>query len=250
MSGLSPREPAGLTPGEVSWPEGWIEFRRERNRPVVAEPFTGPLAGAVRTGVLFPGRSPRPVLVLGWTLGLLFCAGSVILLWGAVIRDRVYPAVIGVLVLAVIGAFFTGSGVIAWRQSRRDPWGLVLTPEAVCGPDGKSVLPWDVIAEIRCKVVTFSWRRRFLFHKGRRRPLTPQSNYLTVSVTSTDRVEGLGPWIRRLAPRVEQPVILRLATRVFAGNPAAVFHALRHYHTHPEDRPELGNGAALARIKG
>jgi hypothetical protein len=37
---------------------------------------------------------------------------------------------------------------------------------------------------------------------------------------------------------------------LLAVDPAVLYHALRHYHAHPDHRPELATAAAVARIRG
>ncbi|HVX44000.1 MAG TPA: hypothetical protein VHC49_08935 [Mycobacteriales bacterium] len=240
MSEPSPRDAAGPATGEPSWPEGWIPVRKEMARPVRVEPAAEQIAGTVRSGVRFPIREPRLALVLGLILGPLFCAGAVVLLWAVIARGE-YPAIVGVLLMGGLGGLFLTTAVVILRHDRSVPRGLLLTPHVVCGPDGKLVLPWDSIAGIRAEVISF--RVGNSFRRTRR-------NYVAVSVSGIDQVEGLAGWARRLARRATEPTLIRVATRSFEGNAAAALHAMRYYLAHPQERADLENGTALARITG
>lgn len=202
------------------------------------------VGGVRQTGVRIPVRPTSPLVSLALTvMGLAFTGLGVAAFVIAARRDE-WSALLGFVVLLVIGSVLLLGGIVGLVASRQR-LGLDLTPShVVVGLGGDPVvLAWEQVARIGTTSVRYGLG------------VAPVQNWLTVvtrepvdvaAQPSGRRSAALG----RLAATVSPNVAAALPAERLGADPVLVWHALRYYLEHADARPELGTGVAVRRLAG
>jgi hypothetical protein len=146
-----------------------------------------------------------------------------------------------VRLIGVVGVVFFGvGGFLVARRGWGRRWRVLLTPSAVVVAVGRArtVVPWEVIEQVRATEVT-------TYARGVRisEPLVgiDVSDPLAIETGPLERL--LMPLNRRLAADITLPV------RTLDIDPPLLYAALCHYHQHPQARAELATPEGLARVQ-
>ncbi|SED84362.1 hypothetical protein [Jiangella alba] len=225
-------------------------------RPAFATEVSLDLDGRRQTGVRFPVLPTSPLVSLALAvLGLAILGLGVAALVIAV-ADGDWSAVVGFVVLLLVGSVLALGGIVGLIASRRR-LGLDLTPShLVVGLGGDPVeLTWEQVDRIGTTSIRYGFG------------LAPVQNWLTVVTREPVHVatgppgRRAGSAGRRVGPSGRRAAALGRLTATAPANTAAaipaqrlgadpvlVYHALRYYLEHADARPELGTGAALRRL--
>ncbi|WP_053202963.1 hypothetical protein [Jiangella muralis] len=222
---------------------------RPRGRGFAVEEASIEVGGVRQTVVRIPVRPTSPLVSLALAiLGLALLGLGVAALVIAAVRGD-WSAVVGFVVLLVVGSVLALGGIVGLIASRRR-LGLDLTPShLVVGLGGDPVeLTWDQIDRIGSTSIRYGFG------------LAPVQNWLTV-VTHEPVNLAAAPSGRRIAASGRRTAALGRLTATAPANTAAaipaarlgadpvlVDHTLRYYLEHADARPELGTGAALRRL--
>lgn len=193
---------------ELSWPPEWAPARRFTSKPPIGIDID--LGSGAERALRFRVRPTHTVQsVVHSVLGLLFA----ILTAGSVVltvRDPTSDAVVGSIVLAIFAGVFLSTGILAVISTRRGLGvDLAVTGVVVRIGGQPTVLTWEDVA----KVASAS-----------------ESGHNTIKISVHN-----GP-----------PVTL--PCRKLKTDPLVVFHTLRFYASHPDNRHELGGDQALPRV--
>jgi hypothetical protein len=194
--------------------------RRERG---VVVPYSG-----LRTGVLLVATACLALAMLGFVV------------FADAFADPGQPSW-PVRLVGVVGVVFFGvGGILAARRGWGRRWRVLLTPSAVVVAAGRArtVVPWEVIEQVRATEVT-------TYARGVRvsEPLVgiDVSDPLAIQAGPLERL--LMPLNRRLAADITLPI------RTLDIDPPLLYEALRYYHQHPQARAELATQEGLARVR-
>lgn len=210
---------------------------RRRGRPRLE---TVELGQSRERGVVMPYSGSRTALALLASacvglacLGLVVFAGS--------FADDPGESPWPVRVVGTVGALFFGLGaLVAARRGMGRRWRVVLTPSAIVLATGRArtVAPWDAIREVRAtEVSTYA------------RGVRVSEPLIGIDLSDPEAIET-GPLERLLLPLNRRIAAdLTLPIRTLDVEPSLLLQALRHYHQHPEARPELATEAAVSRLE-
>lgn len=209
-------------------------------RPVSATEVSLDLDGRRQTGVRIPVLPTSPLVSLALAILGLAILGLGVAALVIAATDGDWSAVVGFVVLLVVGSVLALGGIVGLIASRRR-LGLDLTPShLVVGLGGDPVeLTWEQIDRIGTTSIRYGFG------------LAPVQNWLTVV---TREPVAAGPSSRRIAAlgRMTSTAPAHTAAAIPAqrlgADPVLVYHTLRYYLEHADARPELGMGAALRRL--
>ncbi|TDC49331.1 hypothetical protein E1212_18590 [Jiangella ureilytica] len=194
---------------------------RPRRREYAVEEVSLEVAGVRQTGVRVPVRPASPLVSLALAiLGLAITGLGVAAFVIAAVRGE-WSALLGFVVLLVIGSVLLLGGIVGLVTSRRR-LGLDLTPShLVVGLGGDPVvLTWEQVARIGTSSVRY----------GLGAAARPVQNWLTVVTREPVDVAAAIPADR------------------LGADPVLVYHTLRYYLDNADARPEFGTGAAVRRL--
>jgi hypothetical protein len=190
-------------------------------------------------GVGVPYSGPRTALALVASgcvglacLGLVVFAGS--------FADDPGESPWPLRVVGTVGALFFGlGGLVAARRGMGRRWRVLLTPSALVMEVGsaRTVVPWDAIREVWATEVSTSARG-----------MRVSEPLIGIDLSDPEAIET-GPLERLLLPLSRRIAAdLALPTRTLDVEPSLLLEALRHYHQHPQARPELATETAVSRL--
>lgn len=184
-------------------------------------------------GLLLPSRqTARAAAVVLILVGAGLAALSGLLLAG----DGVI-AVLGGVVLGLLGVLLLAAGLFALVRSRSRKVGIVLTPDHVVLNWVRPAvrLPWDGVREIRPLVLRMG-----------RSGASPTRHYVGVVA---DDPALVGPRMRKVGARFGPDVACAVAMSSVDVDQLVVLHTLRFYRDNPDARAELAGEAAVVRVR-
>ena len=216
-------------------PDGWRDALRGPTTPIPVEQADG--------GVRFPVRPSVAVVVgTGVAGALLLALGlAALVLRPADGGSRAGTAVLGVVLSAF--ALVLLSVPVGWVRGAKDRrLGVVLTPEAVVVHQGRRVVtvPWDAVTDVRAETLHLRVPPHLLRTRGQA---------FVVVHADLDRVDGIPERVKALTARTGQHVAASIGMTNLRGEHAQLWHALRFWWQHPQERVELGDGTGLARVQ-
>ncbi|WP_424188898.1 hypothetical protein ACOBQX_11350 [Actinokineospora sp. G85] len=186
-----------------------------------------------KRGLLIPVRQAKTQAgIILLIVGLVFLGLAA---WG--LTGGASFGVVAGVAAALIGLLLFASGVFALRKPKGHN-GLLLSPEGMTlawFPPTVTV-PWEQVTDVRPVVLRMGKSKGALVH-----------NYLGVAATPRD---AAGSRLRGTAARFAPDLAFVIAMRTVAVDQRLVLKAVRHYHTNPGDRAELGTDAAVTRVHG
>jgi hypothetical protein len=196
----------------------------DRHERGVVVPYSG-----LRTGVLLVATACLALAMLGFVV------------FADAFADDPGESPWPVRLIGVVGVVFFGvGGFLVARRGWGRRWRVLLTTSAVVVAVGRArtVVPWDVIEQVRATEVT-------TYARGVRisEPLVgiDVSDPLAIQTGPLERL--LMPLSRRLAADITLPV------RTLDIDPPLLYAALCYYHQHPQARAELATQEGLARVQ-
>jgi hypothetical protein len=196
----------------------------DRHERGVVVPYSG-----LRTGVLLVATACLALAMLGFVV------------FADAFADDPGESPWPVRLIGVVGVVFFGvGGFLVARRGWGRRWLVLLTPSAVVVAVGRArtVVPWEVIEQVRATEVT-------TYARGVRisEPLVgiDVSDPRAIQTGPLERL--LMPLNRRLAADITLPV------RTLDIDPPLLHAALCYYHQHPQARAELATQEGLARVQ-
>lgn len=235
-------------PAELPWPEEWLRPSLGGWGVPLFCWFGAAFLGLLGTGMLVIGSSAADAGAEQVVAAVLLVSLAVVfgvLAWrqrpnqpyADVDHVRVDVDQISGMRLAVRPA-----GPLSARlfRLRRDPAGLVLAPEHLLVDLGvdRLLLSWNDVTAVDAAGYATIGRPRRVF------------NWILIS--TKDGHPDASPLLRRLHRLAKVPPGITAAivhTRL-ATDPVLVYHALRFYLHHPDQRPELSDARAIDRLRG